>query len=54
MECLHVLTRAPHGIQATGETRRRAYYAAMLDGLGNQDIDFADHAWEFFKRHPKH
>jgi len=26
----------------------------MLDGLGNQDIDFADHAWEFFKRHPKH
>jgi len=23
-------------------------------GKTNQDIDFADHAWEFFKRHPKH
>ena len=22
-------------------------------GKTNQDIDFADHAWEFFKRHPK-
>jgi poly(3-hydroxybutyrate) depolymerase len=24
-----------------------------LFGKTNQDIDFADQAWEFFKRHPR-
>jgi polyhydroxybutyrate depolymerase len=26
----------------------------QMFGKTNQDIDFADQAWEFFKRHPKH
>jgi fermentation-respiration switch protein FrsA (DUF1100 family) len=50
-------TKQKHFCALAGEDRNPTQ---MWNGLWrqfgktNQDIDFADHAWEFFKRHPKH
>jgi hypothetical protein len=45
-------TTRPRGWATGGRTRCRAGRASgHASGKTNQDVDFADEAWEFFRRH---